>query len=87
MVRFHRLHVSPKAEQHIWERHRLAPWQAREAFEDAGRKQQVFRGPNSTTGGRTYIARGRTQDGLPLWVLVKDLGQGIASLITAREDR
>lgn len=33
------------------------------------------------------LARGRTYAGKSLWILVKYRGRGVASLITAREDR
>lgn len=87
MVRFERLHVSWDAAQHVWDRHKLEPLEVREAFEDAGRQNAVSRGPNSPDGSRTYVARGRTYAGKPLWILVKYRGRGVASLITAREDR
>jgi hypothetical protein len=87
MVQFDRLHISWEALGHIWERHRLEAAEVREAFEDAGRQRAIFRGPTSRDGGRTYIARGRTSSGRPLWILVRSRGRGMASLITAREDR
>jgi hypothetical protein len=86
-VQFDRLHISWDAARHIWERHKLEPLEVREAFEDAGRQGAVFRGPRSHDGGRTYILRGRTSAGRPLWILVRSRGRGMASLITAREDR
>ncbi len=87
MVRFDHLHISWDAEAHVWDNHKLEPHEVREAFEDAGRRKAIFRGPKSKTGGRTYIAHGRTYAGKPLWILVKSHGRGIAALITAREDR
>ena len=86
-MRFDRLHISWKAAQHIWDEHRLETLEVREALEDAGRRTAIYRGPNSRDGGRTYVAQGRTEAGKPLWILVRYQGQGIASLITAREDR
>lgn len=86
-MRFARLHISWDAAQHIWDRHKLEPLEVREALEDAGRRHTVARGPNSRDGSRTYIARGRTHGGKALWILVKYRGGGIASLISAREDR
>jgi len=88
MRRFDRLVVSWERANHIWERHHLEVEQAREAFEDAGRRNQIYRGPRSRNGGRTYVARGRTEAGLTLWMLVKPSGQRrVARLISAREDR
>ena len=72
-----------------WERaeyiakHAVTPSEAREAFEQG----QVFRGPRSDRGGRTYIVRGRTYSGRPLKLLVRPLGRGLAFLITAYDDR
>jgi hypothetical protein len=86
-VRFDHLHISWKAAQHVWDGHGLETLDVREAFEDAGRRKAIYRGPNSKDGGRTYIARGRTQAGKPLWIMVKYRGLGMVSLITAREDR
>jgi hypothetical protein len=86
-MRFDHLHISWKAAQHVWEGHKLETLEIREAFEDAGRRRAVYRGPNSADGSRTYIARGRTEAGKPLWILVKSSGKGVASVITARKDR
>ncbi len=73
-----------------WERaahiakHGVTPGEAREALETG----TVLRGPNSPRDGRpTYIVRGRTYNGRRLRLLVKPVGQGLAFLITAREDR
>jgi hypothetical protein len=87
MTRFDRLVISRKQADHIAERHGLEPREVREAFETGGKAGDVFRGPNSHDGGRTYIVRGRTYAGRPLWVLVKYRGQGMAQLITAHDDR
>lgn len=67
-MRFDRLHISWNAAQHIWDEHRLETLEVREAFEDAGRRKAIYRGPNSRDGGRTYLAQGRTQAGKPLWI-------------------
>lgn len=87
MLRLDTLHIGWRAVEHIWERHRLDPVEVREAFEEAGRARAIKKGPSSPDGGRTYILRGRTAAGKPLWILVKSRGRGIATLITAREDR
>jgi hypothetical protein len=86
-VRIDHLRISWDTAQHIWQKHRLEPLDVRQALEDAGRQNAIFRGPNSRDGGRTYIARGRTEAGNPLWMLLRYRGRGIADLITAREDR
>jgi hypothetical protein len=86
-VRIDRLHISWDAAQHVWERHKLETIEVHEAFEDAGRRKTIYRGPTSHDGSRTYIARGRTSAGKRLWILVKYRSKGMASLITAREDR
>lgn len=85
MVRFERLVISWERAKHIRERHGIEPEEVRQAFEQGS--NSVFRGPNSPEGGRTYIVRGRTYAGRPLWILVKSRGRGMAVLITAREDR
>jgi hypothetical protein len=81
-VRIERLTISWERTEHIAE-HGVTPAEAREALEQG----QVFRGPKSDDGGRTYIVRGRTYAGRPLRLLVKPLGRGLAFLITAYEDR
>ncbi len=86
-MRFDRLHISWNAAQHIWDEHRLETLEVREAFEDAGRRKAIYRGPNSRDGSRTYLAQGRTQAGKPLWIMVKYRDRGMVALITAREDR
>lgn len=86
-MRFDRLHISWKALEHIWDRHRLETLEVQEAFADAGRNKTIFRGPNSVDGSRTYIVKGRTEAGKQLVILVKYRGRGMVTLITAREDR
>ncbi len=81
-MRFARLVISWERAEHIWGRHRITREEAREAFEQG----QVFRGPTSDEGRRTYIIRGRTYAGRRLWLLVKPGGQSRAILITARDD-
>jgi hypothetical protein len=81
-VRIDRLAISWERAEHIAE-HGVSPAEAREVLETG----QVFRGPKSKQGGRTYIVRGRTYDGRPLKLLVRPLGRGLAFLITAYEDR
>ena len=81
-MRIQRLTISWERAEHIAE-HWITPAEAREAVEQG----RVFRGPRSDDGGRTYIVRGRTYAGRPLWLLVKPLGQGLAFLITAHDDR
>lgn len=81
-MRLERLVISWERAEHVAARHGIAPQEAREAFEQG----HVFRGPRSHDGGRTYIVRGRTYAGRPLWLLVKSRGRGIAILITARDD-
>jgi hypothetical protein len=86
-IRFDTLFISRKAARHIQERHALSPEQVREAFETGGRSANVYRAGTTRQGERIYIVRGVTYAGLPLFVVVRARGRGMASLITAREDR
>lgn len=81
-MRIERIVISWERAQHV-AKHGVTPGEVREAVE----RGQVFRGPNSRSGGRTYIVRGRTDAGRRLKVLVRPRGRGIAVLITAMDDR
>jgi hypothetical protein len=82
-VRFRYLSISPRTAEKIIRKHALTPAEAREAFEGGS----VFRGPRSRQGGYTYVVRGRTYAGRPLWLLVSPAGEDVATLITARDDK
>lgn len=81
-MRIERITISVETAEKIITKHGVSPAEVREAAERA----QVFRGPNSRQGGRTYILRGVTYAGRPVWMLVRPVDQGVAKLITARHD-
>lgn len=82
-MRIERIVISWRTAEKIITKHAVTP---AEVYEAAG-GAQVFRGSNSRQGGRTYILRGETEAGRPLWMLVRPIGDRAALLITARHDR
>jgi hypothetical protein len=81
-VRFEYVAISPAVAEKIVRKHNVTPSEVREAVESG----RVYRFCRSRKGGYTYVVRGRTYDGRPLWVLVRPGRPGVAILITARHD-
>ena len=71
--------ISEDAALHVLIRHNLQPHEVEHAaLENLG---YVHRGRNPGV----YVAYGRTEAGRYLMVIVRDLGHGVAQLITARD--
>jgi uncharacterized DUF497 family protein len=69
---------SDDTELHIWARHRVAP---REVEAAVYQKGLILRG----RAENVYNVFGQTESGRYLTVIVRNLGDGVARLITARD--
>lgn len=72
------MHCDEETALHIWSRHRVTPNEASEAAQVHG---LIIRG----RAEGLYEVYGRTEAGRYLAVIVRNLGDGVAQLITARD--
>lgn len=77
-MRILELHCDAETELHIWSRHRVT---VREAQEAAHLRGFVIRGRERGI----YEVFGRTETGRYLTIAVRDMGHGVARVITARD--